>query len=196
MTSKTKPRKHKQPLCHKDIDMLTIVHIYRPQRSWGKVIFSHASVILSTGGRGHAWLPGGVRGCQEWGVGGMHGCWGVCVVAIGGACMVAGGLGHVWLPGGIHDCRGACVVARGRAWLPRGVCMVVGGMHGIRRDTVNERAVRILLECILVPNEVTRRMAVSLHGKNTMSYLREPNWSIFSNASIVLFTVATPSSPN
>ena len=29
-----------------------------------------------------------------------------------------------------------------------------------------------------------------------MPYLREPNWSIFSNASIVLFTVATPSSPN
>ena len=25
-----------------------------------------------------------------------------------------------------------------------------GGMHGIQRDTVNERAVRILLECILV----------------------------------------------
>ena len=25
-----------------------------------------------------------------------------------------------------------------------------GGMHRIRRDTVNERAVRILLECILV----------------------------------------------
>ena len=32
--------------------------------------------------------------------------------------------------------------------------------------------------------------------KYTMPYLREPNWSIFSNASIVLFTVATPSSPN
>ena len=25
-----------------------------------------------------------------------------------------------------------------------------GGVHRIRRDTVNERAVRILLECILV----------------------------------------------
>ena len=30
-----------------------------------------------------------------------------------------------------------------RAWLP-------GGVPRIRRDTVNERAVRILLECILV----------------------------------------------
>ena len=33
----------------------------------------------------------------------------------------------------------------------RGACMVAGGgMRRIRRDTVNERAVRILLECILV----------------------------------------------
>ena len=39
--------------------------------------------------------------------------------------------------------RGVCVVARGHAWLP-------GGVHGIRQDTVNERAVGILLECILV----------------------------------------------
>ena len=28
-------------------------------------------------------------------LGGVHGCWGVCVVAGGGACMVAGG--HAWL---------------------------------------------------------------------------------------------------
>ena len=39
-----------------------------------------------------------------------------------GACVVAGG---------------ACMVARGREWL-RGGCV-----HRIRRDTVNERAVRI-----------------------------------------------------
>ena len=54
--------------------------------------------------------------------------------------------------GGVHG-RKACVA--------RGACMV-GGMHGrgtcmtggrawqILQDTVNERAVRILLECILV----------------------------------------------
>ena len=41
--------------------------------------------------------------------------------------MVAGG--HAWLWGGVRGCR---------------------GMRRIRRDTVNERAVRILLECILV----------------------------------------------
>ena len=45
-----------------------------------------------------------------------------------GVCMAAGG--HAWLPGGMHGCR--------------------GGMRRIRQDTVNERAVRILLECILV----------------------------------------------
>ena len=104
--------------------------------------------------------------------GGMHGCRG-CVVVGGcawlwghawlwGACVVAGGVhgcgGHTWLWGGMHGCGGACMVAGGHAWL-WGVCMVVGVMpgggvggvvRGIRRDTVNERAVRILLECILV----------------------------------------------
>ena len=52
----------------------------------------------------------------------------------GGACMVAGGM---------RGCRGACMVARGHAWL-------LGGVHRIRQDTVNEWAVRILLECILI----------------------------------------------
>ena len=91
--------------------------------------------------------------------------------------MVVGGAACVVV--GVHGCRGACVVAGGCAWLwgvycCRGACVVVGGVHGcgggmhgcgrgggmhgcrglhgcgIRRDTVNERAVRILLECILV----------------------------------------------
>ena len=78
------------------------------------------------------------RGCV-WLWGGMCGCWGgvvvgVCVVARG-ACMV---VGDAWLLGGVHGCWGACVVAE------------VGGVRRIRQDTVNERAVRILLECILV----------------------------------------------
>ena len=81
--------------------------------------------------RGHAWLLGGMCGCWE----------GVCMVA-GGACVVAGG-------GGMHGCWGACMVARGHAWLQ-------GGMRGIRRDAVNERAARILLECILVHIERKR----------------------------------------
>ena len=105
---------------------------------------------------GHAWLPGGA-----WLWGGMHG-WGACVVA-GGHAWLPGGL---WLWGGMHGW-GACMVAGGHAWLPgcawlSGACVVCqggvhglpGGMRGIRRDTVNERAVRILLECILVLNKV------------------------------------------
>ena len=113
---------------------------------------SQGAGVVALGG--HAWLllggcgcsrgvcmvaPGGdVRGCSQ---AGMCGC-------SRGACVVVP-RGHVWLlPGG------TCVVA---AW---GACMVAprGGMHGfsrralcrIRQDTVNERAVCILLECILV----------------------------------------------
>ena len=134
---------------------------------WGKVIFLHLFVILFTGG--HAWLPGG----HAWLRGGPHGCRGACVVA--GGCVVA--RGHAWLPGehawlpgvacmvaggdgGMHGCWGACMVAGGHASL-LGACIIagegsvhgcwgMGGVHRIRRDTVNERAVRILLECILV----------------------------------------------
>ena len=45
--------------------------------------------------------------------------------------------------GGMCGCRGG-------AWLWWGMCGYGEGVHGIRRDTVNEREVRILLECILV----------------------------------------------
>ena len=97
---------------------------------------------------GHTWLRGGMCGCRgacmvagggvhgcrgcAWLLGGMHG-WGASMVAGWGqgACMVAG-----WGQGAMHGCRGACMVARG-------VCR-------IQQDMVNERAVRILLECILV----------------------------------------------
>ena len=41
---------------------------------------------------------------------------------------------------------GTCMVAEGDM---RG-CWGGGGVHRARRDTVNERAVRILLDCILV----------------------------------------------
>ena len=80
----------------------------------------HRGACVVGGGAG----GGGVCGC--WG--GVCGCWGVCMVARG-ACVVAGGC--AWLLGGMPGCRG-------------------GGVRRIRRDTVNERAVRILLECILV----------------------------------------------
>ena len=40
-----------------------------------------------------------------------------------------------------------------------------GGMHGIRRDTVNGRAVRILLECILVFSCQTQIIGRIANGK-------------------------------
>ena len=109
---------------------------------------------------GHVWLmPGGMCGCSQ----------GVCMVAPGGrgmgACVVA--LGGVWLlpggmymvaPGGVHGCSqgGVWSLWGGRhAWsLPGGHVWLLTGGHAwdMTRygDTINERAVRILLECILV----------------------------------------------
>ena len=93
--------------------------------------------------------PGGECGCSR-GEGGMHGCsggrhaWllvGGCVWLLpgGGVWLLLGGVhGCSW--GGVCGCSGVCVVARGgHAWDTT--------RYG---DTVNERAVRILLECILV----------------------------------------------
>ena len=80
---------------------------------------------------GHAWLLlGGVHGCSQ---GGMHGC----------------------SQGGMHGCsRGCAWLLRGGVVAPGGACVVAGGGHARDTtrygDTVNERAVRILLECILV----------------------------------------------
>ena len=55
--------------------------------------------------------------------------------------------------GGGHAWQGTCVMwgvhGRGHAWQGGGV-RGRRGVHGEGRDTFNERAVRILLECILV----------------------------------------------
>ena len=88
--------------------------------------------------------------------------WGACVVAPGGACMVApvgvrdcswGGM-HGFFPGGMHGFSwGAFMVfPGGHSWLSGGHAWFFSrrGMCRIRRDTVNERAVCNLLECILV----------------------------------------------
>ena len=127
---------------------------YRPQTKFAKVMFLQVSVILSTGG-GHAWLlEGGMCGCSQ---GGMLGC-------SRGACMVA--------LGGVRGCSGGCVVApRGgmHGHSQGGMCGCSGGVHGCSQgghvwlllgghawdmmrygDMINEQAVRILLECILV----------------------------------------------
>ena len=75
---------------------------------------------------GHAWLSGGracvvawgvVRGCQE---GGVHGCWGACVVVRGGECGCQGGV--CGCPGACMVARGACMVARGGLRGCQGVC--------------------------------------------------------------------------
>ena len=87
----------------------------------------------------------GVCGCSG---GGVCGCSGGHAWLLWGACMVALG-GHAWLLGGMHGCsQGGC------AWLLRGCAWLLLGGHvwdTMRYgDTINEQAVRILLECILV----------------------------------------------
>ena len=90
---------------------------------WGKVIFLHMCVILSTGGR--VWL------------------WGACVVA--GRCTWL--WGRAWLAGICSCTGGVCGCGgRGHAWL--GVCVVARGCVGY--DEIRSMSVRILLECILV----------------------------------------------
>ena len=110
--------------------------------------------LLRGVGRGHAWLfLGGMCGCSEGVCGcskgeacvvalkGMQGCSGGCVVALG-ACMVAPG-------GSVCGCsQGACMVALGGCtWFLQGGHAWDTMRYG---DTINEQAVRILLECILV----------------------------------------------
>ena len=83
----------------------------------------------------------------------MHVMAGVCGGGGGGsvrgrgACVVGGMHGGGW---GVGMCGGEACMAGGCAW--RG-----GRAWQILRDTVNERAVRILLECILVYTYCTRR---------------------------------------
>ena len=106
-----------------------IYHIYRPQRSWGKVMFLQASVILLTGGGVRGFIWGGVRGFIR----------GACVVLFGGrAWFYSGGVrgfiqgGREWFYSGGHAwfySRGACVVLFGGACvvLFRGVRGFIGG---------------------------------------------------------------------
>ena len=90
----------------------------------------HAWLLQGGGGLGACMVAGGhVHGCS----GGMHGCpGGACVVALGGVHGCSGGVMH-GCSGGMHGCSGGC------AWDTT--------RYG---DTINERAVCILLECMLV----------------------------------------------
>ena len=90
-----------------DILAATSLNFYRPQRSWGKVMFLQASVILLTGG-GWSRVPGGGRGVCS----GGGGAWsqdGCLVCREGGGCLVLGGICSRGVPGGDppdgHCCR-------------------------------------------------------------------------------------------
>ena len=138
---------------------------------WGGTCFLQEVHACSQGACVVAW--GGMCGCSQGAcmvaLGGAWLLWGACVVAPGG---------YVWLLGGVHCCsREACVVAPGGTCVvalgafmvaPGGMHGCSGGVHGCSGggawllwggaaldttrygDTVNEWAVRILLECILV----------------------------------------------
>ena len=96
---------------------------------WGKVIFLHQFVILFTEGGACMVAPGGA-----------------CVVLFGGACMVLFGGAHVWFYFGEH----AWFYSGGMCGFIQGGCACFFQFFRIQWDTVNERAVHILLECILV----------------------------------------------
>ena len=99
-------------------------YIYRPQRSWGKVMFLHVSVILFIEG-GLSLCPGG---CPSRAVlGGSLSQEGLCPggVSVQGVSVQGGFL----CPGGSLSREGSL------SWRP---------------PYSNERTVRILLECILV----------------------------------------------
>ena len=108
-------------------------------------------------GRG-AYKAGGMHGR-----GGMHG--GGCVwqraYVAGGAC-VAGG--RAW-QGDVHG-KGACMAGGWHAW--KGACMAEGCAWQILQDMVNERVVRILLECILVNSSLITQVRVALSGQQTL----------------------------
>ena len=102
----------------------------------GHAWFYLGACVVLFGGR--AWFYLG--GCAWFYSGGMHGfIWGGMCGFIRGACMVLFG-GCAWFySGGMHG-----FIRGGHAWFFQ--------FFQIQWDTVNERAVRILLECILVVN--------------------------------------------
>ena len=120
------------------------VTFYRPQTKFAKVMFLQVSVCPHGGACMVA--PGG---CVWLLWGGMHGCSRGHVWLLWGGMHCCSPGGHAWFLGSMHGCSwGACMVA------PGGACMVAPGgrVWDMMRygDMINERAVRILLECILV----------------------------------------------
>ena len=92
--------------------ILSFCYFYLPQRSWGKVMFLQASVILSTGGRcllrGGCLVPGGLLpgGCLVPGRSAPGGgAWSRGGLLRGGACSQGGGV-----PGLGEDLLRGCLV--------------------------------------------------------------------------------------
>ena len=110
--------------------ILYILAYYRPQRSCGKVMFLHLSVILFTGGVGVGGMHGRGHASRRDIHGRGHAWWGGMCGR--GVCMTSG---HAW-SGGMHGreaCMvGACVARRSGVCMARGPCMA-GGVCG-RRD--------------------------------------------------------------
>ena len=118
-----------------------LVSFYRPQRSWGKVIFSEACVHILSTGRACVVARGGMHSCSQGGH--VVASEGTCVVALGGGmCGCSGGVcgegGHAWWrgmcgeggvhgKGGIHG-EGGVHGKGGHVW-QRGMCGE-GGVHG------------------------------------------------------------------
>ena len=152
LTSLTEPKWYVTFACTLEFSWHSWIIFTARKRSLRRLCF-YRCLSVHMGGR--AWLLGGAW--LLWG--GVHGFfWGV------GACMVFPG-GCTWFfPGGMRGCSrglgGHVWLLLGGVWFfLGGAWFFPGGMHGfflgegmrrIRRDTVNERAVRILLECILV----------------------------------------------
>ena len=121
----SEPTVHFQFCLHKFVN---IAHIYRPQRSWGKVIFLYLSVILFTGGV-----------C-------LSACWDT----------PPDQAGTPWDQAGNPPPQTRCPwdqASPGTRQAPPDQTPRGPGTppeQSILRDTVNERAVCILLECNLV----------------------------------------------
>ena len=125
---------------------------YRPQRSWGKVIFSQASVILLTGGvcsRGGLVpgvpVPGGclvLGGCLVPGRCLLQGCllWeGACsgrVPALGGCLLWEGACS--W---GFWSGKGGCAW-----WRPPGMATAAGGTHSTGMHSCCKRLFVVLCD--------------------------------------------------
>ena len=99
-------RPHTNQLVH------SIYHIYKTFTD--KLIKTHKQSL----GQGNIFTP--VCHSVHRGEGGMCGCWGACMVALGGMCGCSGGACVVALGGDVHGCSGGM----------HGCSGGVGGMHG------------------------------------------------------------------